>query len=144
MKSLLLYASTPLSGTVIFKTERSERTQRNFYVKNHYLVTMHITWYVYILRCSDDSYYTGMTNDPDRRLIEHNMGIVPGAYTYSRRPVEMVWLYQCFDPTHAIELEKQVKGWTRKKKEALIRGEWDELKLLAVCKNVTSHKNRND
>lgn len=105
---------------------------------------MHITWYVYILQCADGSYYTGVTNDPDRRVIEHNTGIDPKAYTFSRRPVKLVWLYQCFDPNHAIEMEKQIKGWSRKKKEALIRENWDELKMLAACKNATTHTRKKD
>lgn len=92
---------------------------------------MHITWYVYILRCADGSYYTGVTNDPDRRVTEHNAATDSKSYTFSRRPVQLVWSYQCYDPTHAIELEKQIKGWSRKKKEALIEGRWNDLPALS-------------
>jgi len=94
--------------------------------------------FVYILMCSDDSYYTRITNDPNRRLNEHQAG-VPGSYTYSRRPVELVFLAKFTEPSMAIKFEKQVKGWSRKKKEALIQRNWDRLKELSECKNETSH-----
>ncbi|MEZ5009551.1 MAG: GIY-YIG nuclease family protein [Chitinophagales bacterium] len=98
-------------------------------------------YYVYILKCSDNSYYTGVTNDIDRRLIEHQTGINPKAYTHNRRPVELVFHYQFNDINQAIAFEKQVKGWNRKKKEALINDKWELLPSLSECKNQTSHKN---
>lgn len=98
-------------------------------------------YFTYILECADKSYYTGITNDIDRRIAEHNEGENPIAYTYSRRPVKLVYLEQFFDPSTAIELEKQIKGWSRKKKDALIANNWDKLKELSVCKNETSYMN---
>ncbi|MBL0047416.1 MAG: GIY-YIG nuclease family protein [Bacteroidetes bacterium] len=98
-------------------------------------------YFTYILECADKSYYTGITNDIDRRIAEHNEGENPSAYTYSRRPVKLVYLEQFFDPSTAIELEKQIKGWSRKKKDALIANNWDKLKELSVCKNETSYMN---
>ncbi len=79
--------------------------------------------YVYILKCSDDSYYVGVTNNPERRLTEHNEGISETAYTFSRRPCEMVFIERFNDFNRAIDWETQIKKWSRKKKEALINGE---------------------
>ena len=69
--------------------------------------------YVYILECSDHSLYTGVTNDIDRRVEEHQYGENKEAYTYSRRPVKLVYSEFFIDPTDAINFEKQIKGWTR-------------------------------
>jgi putative endonuclease len=87
--------------------------------------------YLYILRCADGSYYTGTTRkDPEARLAEHNAGIY-GGYTFSRRPVTMAFA-EFFDRiTDAIAAERQVKGWSRAKKEALINRKWDRLPELA-------------
>ena len=99
------------------------------------------TYYVYILKCSDNSYYTGVTNNVDKRFEEHQLGINPNAYTFSRRPVELVFCKKFKDIKLAIAFEKQVKSWSRKKKEALIVGNWEALHELAKCRNSTSHKN---
>lgn len=98
-------------------------------------------YFVYILKCSDTSYYTGVTNDLDRRLYEHQSGLNTKAYTHTRRPVELMFYTGFNDVNQAIDFEKQVKGWSRKKKEAIINDRWDLLKPLAECKNQTSHKN---
>ncbi len=98
-------------------------------------------YFVYILKCSDKSYYTGVTNDLERRLAEHQAGIIKEAYTHSRRPLTLVFYTSFNDINQAIAFEKQVKGWSRKKKEALINDEWEKLPNLASCKNETSHKN---
>jgi putative endonuclease len=92
-------------------------------------------YYVYIVKCRDDSYYTGMTNSIDRRLYEHNSGVKPDAYTYSRRPVVLVWFESFTDPTQAIMVEKKIKGWSRRKKESLINEDWDG--LVQYSKNYT-------
>lgn len=84
-------------------------------------------YYVYIVKCSDGSYYTGMTNSIDRRLIEHNSGKNSDCYTFIRRPVVLVWFESFSDPTQAIMIEKKIKGWSRRKKEALINEDWDRL-----------------
>ena len=98
------------------------------------------TYYVYILKCSDNSYYTGVTNDINRRLSEHKEGINNKSYTYKRRPLYLVFCESFININEAIDFEKQVKGWSRKKKEALIERNWKKLKELAECKNLTSHK----
>ena len=87
--------------------------------------------FVYILHCCDGSYYVGSTRAGlEKRLSEHNAGRFPG-YTKNRRPVALVW-HQAFERiTDAIAAERQLKGWNRAKKEALIRGELDFLHFLA-------------
>jgi putative endonuclease len=97
---------------------------------------------VYIIKCSDKSYYVGITNDINRRLGEHNNGSDIHAYTFNRRPVELLWSNKFQSELEAIEWEKKLKGWTRKKKEALIRGKYEILPQLAECKNETNHKNK--
>lgn len=86
---------------------------------------------VYILLCADDAYYVGITNDIDRRITEHQKGENTKAYTYSRRPVKLVFQEHFHDVNQAIAFEKQVKGWRREKKEALIRGDWAKLPKLS-------------
>ena len=96
------------------------------------------SYYVYILKCSDGTYYTGVTNDPDRRLIEHQQGLHRNSYTFYRRPVKCMYVSELFtDPSQAIEWEKQVKNWSRKKKEALIAGKWELLPELAKKRSKT-------
>ena len=84
-------------------------------------------FYVYILKCADGSYYTGMTSDLDRRVWEHQEGLIPTAYTHSRRPVELLWNEEVVTYHEALNHERQIKGWSRAKKEALIRSDWDAL-----------------
>lgn len=88
-------------------------------------------YYVYILKCSDNSYYIGITNDLSRRVDEHNDGINPTSYTHNRRPVELVFSSEFNDVNQAILFEKQIKGWSRKKKEAIIEGKWNLLPQLS-------------
>ena len=84
----------------------------------------------YMLRCADGSYYVGHTDDLDRRMDEHRSSAVPG-YTQRRTPVELVWSEAFPDREQAFAAERQVKGWSRAKKEALIAGDFDLLKLLS-------------
>jgi putative endonuclease len=86
--------------------------------------------FVYILKCADDSYYIGCTTNLDQRIGEHQAGINPG-YTATRLPVECVYAVE-FQTIHdAIACERQMKRWSRLKKEAVIRGDWDSLPGLA-------------
>ena len=87
--------------------------------------------HLYILQCADGSYYTGVTNDLERRLAEHTSGENPRAFTFKRRPVELVYTAPFSDPNVAFQKEKQIKGWSRKKKEALIKGDFEELIRLS-------------
>lgn len=98
-------------------------------------------YYVYILKCSDNSYYTGVTSDLEKRIIEHQEGKYLGSYTYTRRPIELVFYTEFNEIEQAIRFEKQVKGWTRKKKEAIINKNWELLHSLSSCKNDTHYKN---
>jgi putative endonuclease len=87
---------------------------------------------VYIVKCSDGSYYDGLTKlDVEARLSEHQMGTYPSAYTYKRRPVELVFAEHYDQITDAILAERQIKGWRRAKKEALIRRDYEALPELA-------------
>ncbi|QRR03081.1 GIY-YIG nuclease family protein [Dyadobacter sandarakinus] len=102
----------------------------------------HKTYHVYILKCADDSYYTGVTNNLNFRFVQHNSGINPECYTYTRRPVELVFSYEFKYVNNAIAFEKQVKGWSRKKKEAIIKGNWEVLRELAECMNASHSGNK--
>lgn len=92
-------------------------------------------YYVYIVQCSDGSYYTGITNDLERRLYVHNSGMDRSCYTFKRRPVELMYHEIFTDVNNAIKWEKQLKGWSRKKKASLINEDWEELKRLSKSKN---------
>jgi putative endonuclease len=84
-----------------------------------------------MLRCSDGSYYVGSARlGVERRLSEHNSGAY-GGYTSKRLPVEFVWSEHFLDIADAIAVERQIKGWSRSKKEALIRGDYGEIRKLA-------------
>ena len=87
--------------------------------------------YVYLLRCSDGSYYTGTARSGlEQRIAEHNAGTYDG-YTAKRRPVTLVYSEWFDQITDAIAAERQIKGWSRAKKEALIRGDFDQLRELS-------------
>jgi predicted GIY-YIG superfamily endonuclease len=83
--------------------------------------------WAYMLRCADGSFYVGCTTDLDTRIGQHHGGEQPG-YTASRRPVVLVWAEEFQRVEDAIAAEQRIKGWTRLKKEALIRGDWDTIR----------------
>jgi tRNA/rRNA methyltransferase len=89
-----------------------------------------LSFYAYMLRCSDSSYYIGHTDALEQRIGQHQSGEIEG-YTQGRRPVELVWSQDFTSRIEALEAERQIKGWTRAKKEALIRGDWEAIQLLA-------------
>ncbi|GJE75355.1 GIY-YIG nuclease family protein [Methylorubrum suomiense] len=88
--------------------------------------------FVYMLRCADGSYYVGSSRGEslDKRLGEHEVGTYAG-YTSRRRPVTLVWSEQFERFDEAVAYERRLKGWSRAKKEALIRGDWDRLQEAA-------------
>ena len=88
-------------------------------------------YYVYILECSDGFYYTGVTNNLDKRIWEHNEGINKSSFTYNRRPVVLKYFQRFQNIDDAILFEKHIKGWNRKKKEALFNEDWNEIKQLS-------------
>ena len=99
--------------------------------------------FMYILQCADDSYYVGSTIDLDRRIGQHQAG--EGAnHTKKRLPVQLIYAEEYSRIDHAFYREKQVQGWSRKKKEALMLGKLDELPGLSECKNVSHYKLRKE
>ncbi len=92
----------------------------------------HMPFWVYMVRCSDKSYYVGLAQiDLEMRIAEHNAGKYEGAYTLKRRPVELVWAEEFQRVVDAIAFERQIKKWSRAKKEALIARNWERLRQLA-------------
>jgi putative endonuclease len=100
-------------------------------------------YFVYILKCSDDSYYTGITNDLIKRVFEHQSGYKKDSYTYKRRPLSLEFYQEFNDVLQAIYFEKKIKGWTRAKKQALIKGDFNMLQMLSECRNSTHYKYNN-
>ena len=93
--------------------------------------------FVYILECADGKTYTGTYrgSDIETRLGEHNCALYPEAWTASRLPVKLLWCQNFDRATDAITLEKQLKKWSRAKKDAFIRGDIRTLKTLAQSKS---------
>ncbi|MBI9071689.1 MAG: GIY-YIG nuclease family protein [Melioribacteraceae bacterium] len=87
-------------------------------------------YWVYILKCSDNSYYTGSTSNLERRIDEHKNKKFT-SYTSTRLPIKLMFSQEFHTPQEAIESERKIKHWTRKKKEALIKGDFEELKLYS-------------
>ena len=87
-------------------------------------------FYLYILRCGDDSLYTGHTDDLEPRMGQHGAGVL-GGYTARRHPLTLVYTCEFATRLEALERERQSKGWTRAKKESLIRGDRERLRQLA-------------
>ncbi len=98
------------------------------------------SYFVYILRCCDNSYYTGITNDIERRLSEHCDGLNPKCYTFKRRPLELVFKKEFDNVLQAISFEKPLKGWSKVKKDALIKNDFERLQILAECRNASHSK----
>lgn len=94
-------------------------------------------FFVYILRCSNGSYYVGHTDDLEQRIAEHQIG--EGCeYTRKRLPVEFLWKAEFTTRDEAKEMEARIKNWSRAKKEALMRNDWEQIKQLSS----RSKKNR--
>ncbi len=99
-------------------------------------------YFVYIITCSDDSYYVGITNNIKRRFIEHSSGKNPNSYTAKRLPLKLSYFEVYNYPLNAIKREKQLKGWSRIKKEALMSKEYKSLKFFAKQKNWSKRHSR--
>ena len=96
--------------------------------------------YTYILECADGSYYTGSTWNLERRLWQHQQGL--GAnHTAKRLPVKLVYFEEYDRIDIAFQREKQIQGWSRKKKQALIVSDMNQLHVLAECQNASHHEN---
>jgi len=89
--------------------------------------------YLYMLRCKDGSYYVGSTTNLELRIAEHEAG-EGGAYTAQRLPVKLVYTCEFDTPHEAFLRERQVKGWSRRKKEALLREDYKALIELSKAK----------
>jgi len=99
-------------------------------------------FFVYMLECADESYYIGMTTSLEKRLAEHEAGIDPYAYTYSRRPVTLVW-NQAFDTEHeAFLAERQLKGWSRAKKQALSKDDWNAIHQIVMSERKRRERSK--
>ena len=96
-----------------------------------------MAFYVYMLRCADGSYYTGHTDNVEARLAAHDQGQISG-YTQTRRPVRLVFVEGVASRQVAFERERQIKGWSRAKKQALIKQDWQSLTELARNSGSTS------
>ncbi|NVM94026.1 GIY-YIG nuclease family protein [Arthrobacter wenxiniae] len=90
--------------------------------------------HVYILKCNDGSYYVGSTWNLERRLLQHNAG-EGAAYTRRRRPVALVWAQEHDRVDSAFAVEKQIQGWSRAKREALIEGRLKDLPVLSEARS---------
>lgn len=89
-----------------------------------------MSFWVYILRCADDSYCTGHTDNLEERIAKHQSGEIEG-YTSTRLPVKLLFLEGFPTRDEALACEQQFKGWSRRKKEAMMRGDWAEVSRLA-------------
>ena len=101
-----------------------------------------MSYAIYILKCSDGTYYTGLTKDLDGRVFEHQMGINPESYTYGRRPIKLVWSIITESYPEAFQWENQIKGWSRAKKEALIRGDIEGIHVIVKGERKQREQNK--
>ena len=90
-----------------------------------------MAFWVCILRCADGSYYTGHTDNLETRTREHDSGAMTSCYTFRRRPLQLVFSQGFPTRAEALASERRIKGWSRKKKEAMVRGDWAEVSRLA-------------
>ncbi len=88
-------------------------------------------FWVYMLKCADDSYYTGHTDNLENRLMQHQHKMDSTCFTATRLPIQLVFSQEFPTRIEALTSERQIKGWRRKKKEALIRGDWEKLSINA-------------
>lgn len=95
-----------------------------------------MSFWVYMLRCRDGSYYIGHTDNLEKRIAQHHAGEAEG-YTKLRLRVRLVYFEECGERIVAIERERQLKGWSRAKKEALVKGNMERLKWLSRSKTST-------
>jgi len=96
-----------------------------------------MSFWAYLLHCRGGVFYGGHTDNLEVRLAQHQAGAIRG-YTAARLPVELVWSQEFPTRIDALTAERQIKGWSRAKKLALIRGDWAAISLLAKGKNSPS------
>ena len=101
------------------------------------------SYVVYILECSDGSYHTGSTADLGKRLWEHEQGVMPSSYTYGRGPVKLVWTSEETPRySEALRWKRQIKGWNRAKKQALIRGDFEGIHEIVKAERKKKEQNK--
>ena len=100
-------------------------------------------FFAYLLRCADNSYYVGHTDDLERRFGEHREGGYC-RYTEVRRPVELIWSQEFTSRYEALTAERQIKSWSRSKKESLAKGDFGSLKEGAKKKDWESYRRRRE
>jgi predicted GIY-YIG superfamily endonuclease/proteasome lid subunit RPN8/RPN11 len=96
-----------------------------------------MSFWAYMLHCRGGIFYTGHTDNIERRIADHKSGFA-GGFTSARLPVELVWSHEFPTRLEALQAERRIKGWSRKKKMALIRGDWGEISRLAKGKGSAS------
>ena len=87
-------------------------------------------FWIYLLKCADNSYYTGHTDNLEVRIAMHQEGKIAG-YTSTRLPIVLVFCEQFPTRAEALEMEIRIKGWSRRKKEAMMQGDWKKVQQLA-------------
>jgi predicted GIY-YIG superfamily endonuclease len=98
-------------------------------------------FFAYMLRCADDSYYVGHSDDLEKRVLEHSEG-GKCSYTESRRPVQLIWSQEFSTREEALAAELQIKKWSRAKKRALASGDWKALSQAAKKGNWAGYRQR--
>jgi predicted GIY-YIG superfamily endonuclease len=98
-------------------------------------------FWVYMLRCSDRSFYVGHTDNLEVRIAQHEQGAITTCYTYLRRPVALVYSAPFVSREEALAMERRIKGWNRAKKDALTRGDWAEISRISRFKYGRKHQN---
>ena len=100
------------------------------------LIVIKSMFWVYMLKCRDQSYYVGHTDNLEARLFQHQNKLIPGCYTCRKLPVKLVYYQDFLTREEALSAEQQIKGWSRRKKEALIQHDW--FALAKHAKRATS------
>ena len=93
-------------------------------------------FWVYILQCSDKSYYTGHTDNLESRLVAHQTRMISNCYTSRRLPIQLLYSQEFLTREEALAAEKQIQRWSRRKKEALINGDWHALSMYASRRRI--------
>ena len=102
-----------------------------------------MSFWAYMLHCNAGRFYVGHTDDIQRRIAQHERGVIPG-FTRNFLPVKLVWSQDFTTREQAKAAEKQIKGWRREKKLALIRGDWDAISRLAKSSPSTGSGQTDD
>jgi len=113
------------------KTKREPHTDTSF-----------MPYAIHILKCSDSTYYTGLPKDLDYRVWEHQTGANPESYTFDHRPIKLVWSVVTESYQEAFQWERKIKGWSRAKKEALIRDDIEGIHEIVKSERKQREQNK--